>query len=123
MHPFRNFFLIDIRHASLSVDIDALVDEVHINVVGIGRNGQSPDAGLRDAAGGYVGGNTVFKLNQRRNVVFAGGVVRRFYRRGIDAFDRRFDEGKNDFRIVNHQIHGNIDIGDPAGSSRHALCR
>ena len=35
VHPVRDFFLIDVGHTTLSMNIDALVDEVHVNVVGV----------------------------------------------------------------------------------------
>lgn len=43
VHPFRNVFRIDIGHAPLRVDVNALVDEIHINIVGVGGNRQRTD--------------------------------------------------------------------------------
>ena len=71
IHPFRNVFRIDIGHAPLRVDVNALVDEIHINIVGVGGNRQRTDTGLRNAAGRNVGGGAVFKFEQGGNVVFA----------------------------------------------------
>ena len=105
MHPFGDFFLINIGHASLGVDIDALVNEIHVNIVGIGCNRQGADASLSYAAGRKVGRGTVGKFDQRGDVIFAGFVVRRFDRGSLYVDNRRFDQRLDNFNIMNHQIH------------------
>lgn len=55
------------------MNVDALVDEIHVDIVGVGGDRQGADARLSNAAGREVGGYAVFKFNQCGDVVLPSG--------------------------------------------------
>ena len=103
--------------------VDALVDEVHVDIVGVGGNRQGAYPGLGNAAGGNVGGNAVGKFQHRGDIIFAFRMIGSFDGGGLYVDDRRPDQRLDDFDVVDHQVHGHVDVGNAAGSGGHSLRR